>query len=76
MVQVDGAESGGPVDPGVACWVGMSGEPDAREERGMSAWQFALMNLPPKRASIHFDRTLSIRLSVDLYQSACSHCSL
>ena len=36
MVQVDRAESGGPVDPGVACWVGMSGEPEAREERGLS----------------------------------------
>ena len=42
MVQVDGAESGGPVDPGVACWVGMSGEPEAREERGLSPWQFAM----------------------------------
>ena len=42
MVQVDGAESGGPVDPGVACWVGMSGEPEAREERGLSPWQFAV----------------------------------
>ena len=41
MVQVDGAESGGPDDPGVACWVGMSGEPEAREERGLSPWQFA-----------------------------------
>ena len=42
MVQVDGAESGGLVDPGVACWVGMSGEPEAREERGLSPWQFAV----------------------------------
>ena len=45
MVQVDGAESGGLVDPGVACWVGISGALGAREERGMSAWQFAVMNV-------------------------------
>ena len=32
----------GLVDPGVACWVGMSGEPEAREERGLSPWQFAV----------------------------------
>ena len=43
MVQIDGAGRGGLVDPGVACWVGISGELGAREERGMSAWQFAVM---------------------------------
>ena len=42
MVQIDGAGRGGLVDPGVACWVGMSGEPEAREERGLSPWQFAV----------------------------------
>ena len=45
MVQVDASGSGGLVDPGVACWVGISGELGAREERGMSAWQFAVMKL-------------------------------
>ena len=40
MVQVDGAGSDSLVDPGVACWVGISGAPEAREERGLSAWQF------------------------------------
>ena len=45
MVQVDGAGSGGLVDPGVACWVGISGALGAREDKGLSAWQFAVMNL-------------------------------
>ena len=43
MVQVDGAGSDSLVDPGVACWVGISGAPEAREERGLSAWQFAVL---------------------------------
>ena len=52
MVQIDGAGRGGLVDPGVACWVGISGELGAREERGMSAWQFAVMKLARASASI------------------------
>ena len=60
MVQVDGAESGGPVDPGVACWVGMSGEPEAREERGLSPWQFAVRGATWSSAELgRFDRRLS-----------------
>jgi len=43
VVQVDGAGSDSLVDPGVACWVGISGAPEAREERGLSAWQFAVL---------------------------------
>ena len=43
MVQVDGAGSDSLVDPGVACCVGISGAPEAREERGLSAWQFAVL---------------------------------
>ena len=57
MVQVDGAESGGLVDPGVACWVGISGALGAREERGMSAWQFAVMNLARALLRLFFDRS-------------------
>ena len=45
MVQVDGAGSGGLVDPGFACWVGISGALGAREDTGLSAWQLAVMNL-------------------------------
>ena len=58
MVQVDASGSGGLVDPGVACWVGISGALGAREKRGMSAWQFAVMNLARGLASIEAFRTL------------------
>ncbi len=66
MVQVDGAGSGGLVDPGVACWVGISGELGAREERGMSAWQFAVMKLARASASIEAFSALSIRGENDM----------
>ena len=61
MVQVDGAGSGGLVDPGVACWVGISGALGAREERGMSAWQFAVMKPALSSPSIEAFSALSIR---------------
>ena len=61
MVQVDASGSGGLVDPGVACWVGISGALGAREERGMSAWQFAVMNVARARASMEAFSALSIR---------------
>ena len=61
MVQVDASGSGGLVDPGVACWVGISGALGAREERGMLAWQFAVMKLSGAGASIEPFRTLSNR---------------
>ena len=61
MVQVDASGSGGLVDPGVACWVGISGALGAREERGMSAWQFAVMNVARAHASIEAFSALSTR---------------
>jgi hypothetical protein len=61
VVQVDASGSGGLVDPGVACWVGISGELGAREERGMSAWQFAVMKLARASPSIEAFSALSIR---------------
>ena len=66
MVQIDGAGRGGLVDPGVACWVGISGELGAREERGMSAWQFAVMKLARGSASIEAFSALSIRGENDM----------
>jgi len=35
VVQVDGAGSDSLVDPGVACWVGISGALGAREDKGL-----------------------------------------
>ena len=61
MVQVDASGSGGLVDPGVACWVGISGALGAREERGMSAWQFAVMKPALSSPSIEAFSALSIR---------------
>ena len=66
MVQIDGAGRGGLVDPGVACWVGISGALGAREERGMSAWQFAVMKLARRSASIEAFSALSIRGENDM----------
>ena len=57
MVQIDASGSGGLVDPGVAYWVGISGELGAREERGMSAWQFAVMKLARALLRLAFDRS-------------------
>ena len=57
MVQIDASGSGGLVDPGVACWVGISGELGAREESGMSAWQFAVMKLARALLRLVFDRS-------------------
>ena len=57
VVQVDASGSGGLVDPGVACWVGISGELGAREESGMSAWQFAVMKLARALLRLAFDRS-------------------
>ena len=57
VVQIDGAGRGGLVDPGVACWVGICGELGAREERGMSARQFAVMSSPEDLRSLAFDRS-------------------
>ena len=57
MVQIDASGSGGLVDPGVACWVGISEELGAREESGMSAWQFAVMKLARALLRLAFDRS-------------------
>ena len=61
MVQIDGAGRGGLVDPGVACWVGISGALGAREEMGMSAWQFAVMKPALSSPSIEAFSALSTR---------------
>ena len=65
MVQVDGAGSGGLVDPGVACWVGISGALGAREDKGLVGMAVRVMNLSQARSSIESSiepfGTLSIR---------------
>jgi hypothetical protein len=61
VVQVDASGSGGLVDAGVACWVGISGALGAREERGMSAWQFAVMKPALSSPSIEAFSALSNR---------------
>ena len=56
MVQVDGAGSGGLVDPGVACWVGISGALGAREDKGLVGMAVRVMNLSQARSSIEPSR--------------------